>query len=205
MKKYVKKRKYICVISLVSLGTMISCFDYVKAGHIGLEKNALNNVYTKRDDCYGFVLKSPFNKIEEFPINPTYSSISLDNNKFTEDKTTIKIYNYIDYEENRNLLVSVDISFKYNINKDDTDMFRVYTNGMSEESIKSNVAFSIEKCINKVTSNYYLKELSDVEGNRILKNIEEYVKDKSSEYGLTINDLKFTTFRVEPSKMINNY
>lgn len=203
IKKVVLKHKKLLITSTVLALTVFSTVDYVKAGYVGLEKNILDNEYTSRDDCYGFILKSPFTKIEEYPLEPTYTAISRDNTKkFTEDKTSVRIYNYRDVKDNKNLKISADVSFRYRLDKYDTDLFRFNTNGMDKGDISSNIAYSIEKCINNVTSNYTLAELSDLEGNRISEYISEYVNEKSGNYGFIIEDLKIDLVRIEGNRKL---
>lgn len=189
----INKYKKFAIISFTSL-TIISSIGYVQEGNAGLKRNVFNKNYSPEIVQSGVVFKSPWSKIETYPIRPTRCEISSNefSNTLGSEYNKIRIYNYADVKNIPEYKLTGELAFKYSLSEDSLQSIQENHLGISKSEFENVLLINIEKWVNVVTQDYTFEEIYTTRRDSVNRDINVYIKEKGAEKGIIFDDVELT-------------
>lgn len=180
------------IIALFGIGVLLapSCTTMVPAGHVGavydkLEHGVQNEVLTE-----GFHIKSPFEKVKDFPISIETIYMSKDEREGSEEDESINI-------ACKDGSVNADLTFSYRYEADKVpDLQRKYRGRDGADIVNTVLRGQLRTWVSEVTKNYTTIEVYMDKREEVNTKLVDYFNKRGEKYGIKFENVSLAEARV---------
>lgn len=184
--------KGLAVAVVVGAGVLLapSCTTVIPAGYVGAVYDKLEHGVQDEVLTEGFHLKSPFEKVKDFPISIETIYMSKDEREGSEDDESINI-------ACKDGSVNADLTFSYRYEADKVpDLQRKYRGRDGNEIVDTVLRGQLRTWVSEVTKNYTTIEVYMDKREEVNSKLVDYFNKRGEKYGIRFENVSLAEARV---------
>ena len=182
----------IAIMTLLGVGVLLapSCTTIVPAGHVGAVYDKLEHGVQDEVLTEGFHIKSPFEKVKDFPISIETIYMSKDDREGSEDDESINI-------ACKDGSVNADLTFSYRYEADRVpDLQRKYRGRDGSDIVDTVLRGQLRTWVSEVTKNYTTIEVYMDKREEVNTKLVDYFNKRGERYGIKFENVSLAEARV---------
>ena len=184
--------KGLAVAVVVGAGVLLSpsCTTVIPAGYVGAVYDKLEHGVQDEVLTEGFHLKSPFEKVKDFPISIETIYMSKDDREGSEDDESINI-------ACKDGSVNADLTFSYRYEADKVpSLQRKYRGRDGNEIVDTVLRGQLRTWVSEVTKNYTTIEVYMDKREEVNSKLVDYFNKRGEKYGIRFENVSLAEARV---------
>lgn len=184
--------KGLAVAVVVGAGVLLapSCTTVIPAGYVGAVYDKLEHGVQDEVLTEGFHLKSPFEKVKDFPISIETIYMSKDDREGSEDDESINI-------ACKDGSVNADLTFSYRYEADKVpSLQRKYRGRDGNEIVDTVLRGQLRTWVSEVTKNYTTIEVYMDKREEVNSKLVDYFNKRGEKYGIKFENVSLAETRV---------
>lgn len=182
----------VAVAVVVGAGVLLapSCTTVIPAGYVGAVYDKLEHGVQDEVLTEGFHLKSPFEKVKDFPISIETIYMSKDDREGSEDDESINI-------ACKDGSVNADLTFSYRYEADKVpSLQRKYRGRDGNEIVDTVLRGQLRTWVSEVTKNYTTIEVYMDKREEVNSKLVDYFNKRGEKYGIRFENVSLAEARV---------